>query len=355
MTGQNQNLLYLINSLHVGGAEVGMCRLLNGLDSDDFDVTVVALDGHSEALINRLPPWVSVLDLQVSDYQSSMDLLELFRLVRSADIIVGSLFHASMIARIAGLLNPGATIATWRHSTTFKTDLRKSLSIRSAGLSDVILADSDPVAELLIDDLGINEEKVWTVPIAGIDLSKYTPVTHQESREISIGVIGRLTEAKNMSMVLRVAERLPESRFSFEIAGDGELYDDLLDEIEDRGLTNVTLHGRVDDVPAFLSQLDIYFQPSLWEGLCITVLEAMAAGLPIVGSDVGGIGRNVVHGENGFLYDTSDVDGFTSGIQSLAKDHQRRSEFGSNSRQIVVNQFTQDVLVARFLTAVIDN
>jgi glycosyltransferase involved in cell wall biosynthesis len=126
-------------------------------------------------------------------------------------------------------------------------------------------------------------------------------------------------------------------------------------EVEQRGLTNVKLHGFVDDIPAFLENLDIYLQPSRWEGLCITVLEAMATGLPVVGSSVGGIRRNVEEGISGHLYEPNDIDGFVSGIETLSADPDRRSEFGERGRRMVSNRFTRDVLVTEFEKAISEN
>lgn len=71
--------------------------------------------------------------------------------------------------------------------------------------SDVVLADSEPVAEMLISDLGLDENLVHTVPLAGIDLEEYTPVTHRDSTEITVETVGRLSEQKNITTVLDVA------------------------------------------------------------------------------------------------------------------------------------------------------
>jgi glycosyltransferase involved in cell wall biosynthesis len=345
-------LVYLINSLYTGGAEIGMCRLLEGLDPEAYEVTVLALDGHSATLTDQVPPWVQVIDLRVGSGIGISTIHELCSSVRTADVIVGSLYHSSMVARIAGVLNPGATIATWHHSSQFKTDLRKRMFRWTVGLSDVVLADSEVVAEMLISDLNLKKNLVHTVPIAGIALEAYTPVMHHDSTEITVGTVGRLSEPKNYTTVLDVAERFHDSNVRFEIAGDGELYDEIQMQINERGLTNVSLLGFVGDIPAFLADLDIYFQPSLWEGLCITVLEAMAAGLPVVGSDVGGIGRYVEEGESGYLYDPDDVSGFVSGIERLRTAPSLRQQLGDRGRRIVDNLFTQAVLVREFERAI---
>ena len=78
----------------------------------------------------------------------------------------------------------------------------------------------------------------------------------------------------------------------------------------------------------------------------------MAAGLPVVGSEVGGIGRNVEEGESGYLYDPKDVDGFVSGIERLRTDPDLRQQLGDRGREIVAESFTQEVLVREFERAI---
>lgn len=345
-------IVYFINSLEVGGAEVGMCRLLDGLDPQEYEVTVLALDGHSTSLTAQIPSWVRVVDLQFGSGIGISTIQALFSAIRTADVLVGSLYHSVMIARFSRILRPTATIATWQHNSLFKTNFRKFTFQWTASLSDIILADSEPVSEMLTADLGLDAELVHTVPIAGIDLDEYTRVEHRDREEITVGVVGRLSEQKNHAMVLNVAERLQNKNIQFVIAGQGELYDTLQSEIEERGLQNVTLYGFVESIPSFLAELDIYFQPSRWEGLCITVLEAMAAGLPVVGSNVGGIGRNVDEGVSGYLCTPTDIDGFVSAVEKLAQNMDLRQRYGERARKVVKEKFTQDILVAEFERAI---
>lgn len=353
-SGDRTELVYLINSLYTGGAEVGMCRLLDGLDQREYDVTVIALDGYSEDLTDLIPSWVRVVDLRIRSGPTISTFRTLYSPLRTADVIVGSLYHSSIIVRMAKILNSAATVATWQHSVQFKTAFRKQTFRRTAGLSDVVLADSEPVSEMLTSELGLDDTLVHTVPLAGIGMKDYVPVKHHNSTDITVGTIGRLSEPKNYATVLDVAERFQDSNVSFEIAGEGELYEDLQAQIDERELTNVSLLGLVTDLPSYLADLDIYFQPSLREGLCITVLEAMAAGLPVVGSDVGGIGRNVEESGSGYLYDPTDVDGFVSGIERLRTDPDLRQQLGDRGREIVSESFTQRILVEEFERAVIE-
>ena len=346
------SLVYFINSLEVGGAEVGMCRLLDGLDEDKYDVTVVALDGRSSDVTDRIPSWVNVISLQTSVKEMFESSRVLLHSIRNADIIVGSLFHSAMVAKLAAITNPGAKIVTWRHNSEFKTKTRKNIFNLSTEFTDIVLADSKPVKKSLVSQTRVNESIVHIVPIAGIILDEQPQVTHTRTDSPVVGTIGRLIEQKNHMMVLDVAEYFQDTGIQFKIAGDGELRDQLKTEINERQLSNVTLHGFVDDLSEFKSNLDIYFQPSLYEGLCITVLEAMATGLPIVGSDVGGIGENVDHGKNGFLYEPHNVEGFVSGIKKLSNDPRLRAKFGERCRELVSNKYTQNVLVSEFERAI---
>ncbi|WP_082224224.1 glycosyltransferase family 4 protein [Halorubrum sp. T3] len=349
---QKRRLVYLINSLDVGGAQIGMCRLLNGIAESDFDITVVSLTAGSCELFNLIPSEVRVVTLYGRDGSLLNSSLIVLEKLRKADVIVGSLFHSVIFARVLSVINPSATVATWQHSNQFTSVVREELFRRTIRFTNVVLADSEAVAKMLIDELEIDESVVHSVPIAGINLSEYTEVTHRDTDDIRVGTVGRLTKAKNYEMVLDVAENMLESGVTFDIAGDGEQYEKLQLMIEDRELTNVVLHGQVDDVPTFLSTLDIYLQPSLREGLCISVLEAMASRLPVVGSNVGGIKRNVDHQTSGFLHDPSDTKAYVSSIRTLAGNPHLRSRFGANGRRTVKQNFTRDHLVSAFISAI---
>ena len=343
-------LLYIINSLQTGGAEVGMCRLLDGLDSKRYDVTVVSLNGYEDAILAELPDWVEFVDLRLPAFPPRI--VQLVPRIRRADIIVGSLFHSVLIARGARVLNTEATIATWQHNSQFKNRHRKRLYGITNRFTDILLADSQAVANFLAEQFGSSQNKIRTVPIAGIQPKNYSVIDHSGTEDLTVGTVGSLTKQKNHHMILDIAAELSGDKFSFEIAGGGELYDELLQKKDNMDLSHVTFHGTVDDIPTFLSTLDIYIQPSLYEGLCITVLEAMATGLPVVGSDVGGISQNVAHNKYGYLHEPHDRDSFVSSITYLGKKPDIRQQFGENAREFVMDNYTQDVLVSEFERAV---
>lgn len=345
-------LVYLINSLYTGGAEIGLCRLLQGLDSERYDVTVVALQGHEPELVNRIPDWATVVDLEFSRRPNLPAVRVLIHSLWDADVIVGSLYHAALLARFTGALNRTVTVATWQHNELFKNDLRQWSFEKTIPLNDVVLADSKPVSDFLKQSLDVPDNLVHTVPIAGIDIQDYTTVSHRKIAPVVVGSVGRIVEQKNYTTLLDVASELSAREIRFEVAGSGEQLEFLRQQADSRGLSNVKFKGSIPSVPDFLATLDIYFQPSRHEGLCITVLEAMAAGLPVVGSNVAGIGQSVRQEESGLLYEPGDVQGFADGISELASDPERREKLGIEGRNVVSEKYTRESLVTEFERAI---
>ena len=360
-------LTYLISGLEIGGAEIGMTRLLDGLPADIFNVTVVALDGGEQTVVPDIPDHVEIVDLGIGNKLFVHKLALLIPILRETDILVGSVYHAEIVARLFDLMIPTDTLLSWAHNTEFKTPMRRWVDKLTIGRCDGILADSDAVATMLVERQGVNPEKVSTVPIAGLSLGEYDrpsvplrsleysvvggePLERVGDSTVVVGTVGTLSAAKNHDAVIQVASRLTDENVQFAIAGDGPRRAELVAEVAERGLTNVSFLGRVDDVPEFLSAVDIYFQPSHYEGLCITVLEAMAAGKPVVASNAGEIPSNVEHGKSGFVTTSENIDEFEQYIYRLIHNPKLRTKVGNSAYNGVPDKYTQSSLVKKFLT-----
>lgn len=344
---------YLINTLSIGGAERGMARLLSGLPPNQFDVTVVGLATRGGEIVDHLPNYVDVIDLGIESPLDIPRLRTVWSEIADTDVLVTSLYHATQIGRVLGTLRRVPVILSWQHSERLESILQQRLFGLLSTLDTRVLADSESAAKGA-NKYGVNSEKLRQLPIAGIDLEKYSSVSYESRGKVHVGTLGRLTPAKNIQAVLNVAEFLKERPIKFHIGGYGPMRDALEQYASNSGLSNVVFEGLVEDVPKFLSGLDIYFQPSIREGLCITVIEAMAAGLPVVASNVGGITESVVDGETGLLEDPSATDAFAQDILELSTDPERRSAFGTAGRERVVQYYSQKQLVKKFCN-VIDN
>lgn len=172
------------------------------------------------------------------------------------------------------------------------------------------------------------------VPL-GIELDRYASPRAPAG---VVGTVGRLAPQKDQLRLVEAAplvlERHPE--IVFEIVGDGELREELTEAIRARGLEDsVRLLGGRDDVPELLAHMDVFAMPSLFEGLCVAVVEAQAAGVPVVATAVGGMVETVVPGETGVQVPAGDARALADGIlwvlahpdeaAALAAEAQRRA------------------------------
>lgn len=344
------NLTYLINAIDYGGAEIGMVRLLSGLDEEEFDVTVVTLKGADPTLVEDLPDHVSLLELGFDSGFRVHGLRSLVGAIRKADVLVGSLFPAIVIASVLGTVTRVPAVYTWKHNTTEGSVVSRAINKLSFRLSESVLVDSEATRELVIR-WGVSDHRIRKLPISGIDVDDYSAVDHEGvGDDVRIGTIGSLTEQKGYPELLACAARLPE--YEFHVVGDGPLAEEL-----DWGLDNVVRHGTVtqEELKTLLPSFDVYFQPSRWEGLCITAIEGMASGLPVVGSSVDGLTESVVHGETGYLVEQGNVDGYRSRLEELGNDPELRAQLGAAGRERVRNAYSVDAFVDEFRDLVSDS
>ena len=351
MLDERPRLTYLISSLEVGGAERGMSRLLTGL-VDDYDITVVSLRGGQKGILAELPDAIRTLDLNIQSVRNTVQLRHLCSELVKTDILVCSLYHAAVIGTTIGRTARVSTILTWQHNESFSTRFRKQLFGVAARLSDRVLADSKTVARMIEQTYG-SAVSVAIVPIAGVETDQFAPSKTDcgiNSTETTVGILGSLTNQKNHDAVLTAADRLQDEQIRFEIAGKGPRQTELREIVTDRELKNVQFRGFVDDAPSFLNNLDIYVQPSNYEGLCITAIEAMSCGLPVVATDVGGLSESVVDNETGYLVEPGNLDAFVDRICDLHASPKRRDRMGRRARQRVIDQYSRTTLVDEFTT-----
>jgi glycosyltransferase involved in cell wall biosynthesis len=148
-----------------------------------------------------------------------------------------------------------------------------------------------------------------------------------------VGTVGRLAEQKDHATLLEAAKLLPEAEFV--LVGDGELRA----RLEAQAGENVRLTGARDDVPELLASFDVYAQPSLFEGLCVAVLEAQAAGVPVVATPVGGMRDTVVHEKTGIVVPVGDARALAAAIERLLDDQELASRLANEAAQRVRERY----------------
>ncbi len=180
----------------------------------------------------------------------------------------------------------------------------------------------------------------------GIDLERFRNGTRVLEGRI-VGNVARLAEQKGQRDLIAAApavlEHHPDVRFV--VAGDGELRAELEELARPLG-DRFELLGARDDVPDLLTSFEVFAYPSRFEGLCLAVIEAQAAGVPVVATPVGGIPENVVDGETGLLVPPRDPAALAAAINRLLNDP---DGFAARAQSRVFERYSQARMVERTL------
>lgn len=353
----------MLDSFDAGGAQEVVANLLSGCDPDRFTMETASMHRHGiytgrfrelGAPAHSLSPH-KFLPLYVPNLAAL--------LVRGRfDIVHTHLTAANLIAKPLAALCGVPVRINHDHANDAS---RKDRSILCAAdrmanrLATHICAVSRSTREFLIREEHIPPEKISLVH-NGIDLERFAPgrTGQPEARArlglpaegFAIGGIGRLTEQKNFQLLLEAAARLRAVRADgfVVLAGTGPLEDALRRQTAELGLSgSVHFIGHLSDTTALYPALDLLVMPSLFEGLPMVLLEAMAMKIPVVASAVDGIEEILRDGEDGVLVRSWDADAFATQIAQLLDDPVRRARISAAAREKVVHGFSRATMCAR--------
>ncbi len=171
-----------------------------------------------------------------------------------------------------------------------------------------------------------------------------------EEKDIVFGMVARLAYPKNPMLFLEAA-KIVSARYSnvkFVLVGDGPYYRECSEFIWRNGLSNAFLLGFRDNAQDIISDFDVFVLSSRFEGLPITIIEAMFAGLPVIATKVGGVGELVEHGRNGFLVDKEDANELASYMEYFIRHPEKIKEMGNESYAKAINNFTVERMVEQY-------
>jgi len=236
--------------------------------------------------------------------------------------------------------------------------LLKNLIVKVYNSYQLTLVTSTVTNRKLIE-MGI--KNTVYVNLVGYDTAKFHPGLRKEKffeqnyglpdvdRQIKLIFLGRLTPDKGWEFTMdafpKVVQEVNRENIALIIAGDGPMRDEIAHRLG-KLIPNVHLLGRVppDAVPALLANSDIHVTTSEKEARGLTVLEAFAAGIPVIAARAGGVVENIRDGWNGFLYTPQDQDDFVRKLKTLTENRELRQEMGRNGRQCVANYSWDDAV-----------
>lgn len=218
-----------------------------------------------------------------------------------------------------------------KHESSFKNRVINWFLFKTKFVTPVAI--STKIQDSISSTYNLRKKNIPVI-FNGINLLRCIPKsTYDFSEKIEIIHIGRFADAKNHSNLVDAIWLIHTKYRNIHLScyGKGELFDEINMKIKRLGMEEfVTLHGVKTDVYSYLSRSDIFVLPSLWEGAPITIIEAMASGLPIVTTDVGGIGEYIIDNITGIIVNI-DPQSIAKGIEKLIIDQSLRTRLGHNA------------------------
>ena len=348
-------LLIVTHTLDKGGLEEIIRTYARLLDKRKFTVIVAyAVGGFVSSGLRSLP---GVRMVPVDIRSRPMRLLRLWSLAREfrPDIVHN---HFSWYGLLVGMLTGAKRVETIHNVYDWFTWWQRHSYAAYCLLANRIIAVSEIVRRFTVQHFPLIREDKIIVIHNGIDVDRF----HSEAgsgqlrselglsgSEVVIGFAGRLEDQKGVTYLLDAAHRLGEQHHNFTliVLGDGSLASALRDKAVALHLSNTLFLGFRADAARYFSVFDIYALPSLYEGLPLSVLEAMASECPVVASSVGGVPEVVEDGVTGFLVAPKKVDELVDRLQKLIQNEDLRIRLGKAGRERVVHHFSAASMVAK--------
>ena len=371
MTGieNTPHIAHLVYSFRVGGLENGIVNLLNRLPADGCRHSIICLADYDPAFFARIRnPRVSIYALNKQPGQDVGLFLRLWRLLRR---LRPTVMHSRNLATLecqwlAFMLRIPLRIHGehgWDMADLAGNN-RRYLWLRRLSKPWIhqFVALSREGVGYLRDRVSVPETVLHHI-CNGVDTDKFrpdlTPATPPASLAaedaIWIGTVGRLARVKNQQLLaeafiaLVAARPQLAPRLRLLLVGDGAEKAAIAHRLQQAGVGNQAwLAGERSDIPALMNTLDIFVLPSLAEGISNTLLEAMACGLPIVATDVGGNGDLVMANETGYLVPVDDPRAMVAALARYLDDPELLRRHAANARQRALGHFGLGLMVSRY-------
>jgi L-malate glycosyltransferase len=361
-------ILQFVDSFNEGGSErqaLQLTRLLR--DSGRYELFLATLNSEgvlrseAETLASEIPAYPLK---SFHDHNAALQLRKFVTHLRSSriDLIHTHDFYTNIFGTTAGFLaGVGARVASRRETNGMRSKGQLMLQRMAYGLAHQIIANSQAVRSKLVAE-GINGKRI-TVIHNGIDMTRLEPAV-PISRVESLRALGleRATscpafitivanmrhEVKDYPMFLRAAQlvkaAVPETGFL--VAGEGPLQLSIEGLATELGITGSTFFlGRCQRISDLLNASDVCVLSSKAEGFSNSILEYMAAGRPVVATDVGGAKEVIIEGVTGHLVDSGDHAAMAAKIISLLLAPERARAMGEKGKQRVAERFSSRALL----------
>jgi len=367
-----KNVLHIVGSFHQGGSErqaVQLTRLLR--EDDTYNVFLATLDKEgvlrqeAEQIVFTDIPEFPLTSFYNFNFARQLRMCSRFIKENNIEIVHTHDFYTNVFGILtARMAKVRLKIASKRETGGIRTKQQKFVEKRVFGFADAIVVNSKAVEDYLIAE-GIPAKKLRVV-YNGLDLERLTP-KESDRRKICeeiglptdenikfITLVANLRHTiKNQPMFLRaakaIAEKFPNAHFV--LAGEGELKKELENLAEQLNVREKThFIGGCTRVPELLSVSFAGVLTSVAEGFSNSILEYMAARLPVVATNVGGACEAIIENETGFIVESNDDEALANRLIELLDNEPKAKSFGEKGRKVVATFFSCEAQLEKTLS-----
>jgi len=365
---QKINILYVITKLELGGAQKQLLSLISRLDKERFSPFLfTAKDGlllpEASSVTGLKIKRSRFLERPINPLKDFLALIEIYGFIKrnNIEIVHTHSSKAGIVGRIAARLAKIKFIVHTVHGWSFNDYQRRFFQKLFIGLERfvgkfthrLIVVSHHDKQKGLKNNIG--QEKKYSLIRYGINYAEFNREEQDIKEELGINfkdlVVANISCFKPQKSPLEfiklaslVKQILPDVKFL--LVGDGSLRKKIERLILRFNLQKeVILTGWRRDIPEILSATDVLVLTSLWEGLPIAVLEAMAASCPVVATYTGGVKEVIVEGKTGFIVAPHDIKKMSEELSALLKDESLRKIIGQNARDSLGSNFRLENMV----------
>jgi glycosyltransferase involved in cell wall biosynthesis len=321
-----------------------------------WDIRVIVLAETGFLADELQAAGVPVIRLGLTQKYNPVPIFQLERFWRAEppDLIHTHLYHAGLIGRtVARIRGLGPVVVHQHGAEKARSGLRSWLDRSTTNWVQCYIASCRAVAETLEKRENVAAARIAVI-YNGLDRSTIQQPSQQALKPDgwpvpdgtrSIVCVGRLSPEKGQKWLVQALSQLDqqEQPVHLVLIGDGDSRGDLQEQVLQLGLTEqVHLLGARKDVPDWLPHFDLFVLPSAWEGVSLALLEAMAAGLPVIATESGGTPEVVEAGVTGLLVPPGNPTKLAEAIQILLSDGDLRKKMGSAGQERVRSKFTAE-------------
>ncbi len=359
--------MHVVNSLGTGGLENGLVNIISGTDPARFEHVVCAIRGLGANAERLDAERTKIVSLARPGRPSRFQTPALVRVIRQcAPDIVHSRNWAAIEAVVAARLARAPSVVHSEHGfeaneAAGEPARRRYFRRIAYELADRVLAVSYQLRSLHAARTGFSAQKMAVIH-NGVDARRFHPDAESRARiradlrlgptDICIGSVGNLLPVKDHMTLLKGLEQIGANgaKWRLLIIGEGSERPALKTFVDAHPdwAQNVCFLGSTTRVPDLLRGMDIFVLPSIAEGLCNALLEAMASGLPVVATAVGGNVEIVNHGQSGLLFPAGDVSALARDLIRLSAEPQLRAALGQGAIARVRTDFSLDAMIRAY-------